>query len=258
MLSFKVLLYTLIITIYCVNSLSTNWIVKSISNAKRAIASTTVFVSSVTPISTRYDPKRPTEAAAMVASFHNGALKKATETAHLTKSSSRMAFVRDAVQHVGPSVVRIDCKRELPGRIEGGQYKDAEVVRVCGSGVVVTDDGYIMTNEHVIARSKRVTVTLSNGRVYRARVVAYDELTDLAVLKADIGKETLQTATLGNSNDLKSGDWVIAVGCPVGLDFTVTLGVVSNPKRSASEVGVPHMKGAFIQTDAALNHGTCV
>jgi S1-C subfamily serine protease len=66
---------------------------------------------------------------------------------------------------------------------------------------------------------------------------------------------SLKPAPLGDSSALQSGDWVIAVGCPVGLDFTVTLGIVSNPKRSSVEVGAPHLKGSYIQTDAALNSG---
>jgi len=73
-------------------------------------------------------------------------------------------------------------------------------------------------------------VSLANGRTYKASVVALDELTDLALIKAEVGKDELAVAPMGDSSTLQSGDWVIAVGCPVGLDFTVTLGIVSNPK----------------------------
>ena len=103
-----------------------------------------------------------------------------------------------------------------------------------------------------------MTITLSNGRSFKARVVASDEFTDLAVIKVDVEKEyncQLVKAPIGDSSSLQAGDWVIAVGCPVGLDFTVTLGVVSSPRRSANEVGAPHLKGNYIQTDAALNSG---
>lgn len=134
-------------------------------------------------------------------------------------------------------------------------YREGSSIKISGSGVIITKDGYLLTNAHVVDKTKKVTITLSNGRVYKSKVVAVDELTDLAVIKADIGSEILPAAPIGDSKDLQSGDWVIAVGCPVGLDFTVTLGIVSNPKRSAFEVGAPHMKGAFIQTDAALNQG---
>lgn len=169
-------------------------------------------------------------------------------------------FVRNAVKTVGPSVVRVDCEREVSDMMSafGESGKEGDVVKVCGSGFVVSPDGYILTNSHVVENARRVTIQLSNGRSFKASVVATDELTDLAVIKADISKEkdfSLVTAPLGDSSVLHAGDWVIAVGCPVGLDFTVTLGVVSSPKRSASEVGVPHLKGSYIQTDAALNSG---
>ena len=133
-----------------------------------------------------------------------------------------------------------------------------DVMKISGSGFVVSRDGYIMTNQHVVEASKKTTVTLANGRTFRARVVAEDELTDLAVLKVDIPRSDaafLQTAPLGDSSSLQSGDWVIAVGCPVGLDFSCSLGIVSSPLRSASEVGATHLKGTYIQTDAALNSG---
>eukprot|EP01042_Synura_sphagnicola_P001013 gene1013-1143_t len=135
--------------------------------------------------------------------------------------------------------------------------REGEVVKVGGSGFIVSSDGYILTNAHVIDQAKKITVSLSNGRAYKSNVVAFDELTDLALLKAEVGpSESLPPAPLGDSSILHSGDWVLAVGNPVGLDFTVTLGIVSSPKRSAFEVGAaPTMKGVFIQTDAALNSG---
>ena len=119
-------------------------------------------------------------------------------------------------------------------------------------------DGFILTNAHVVEGAKKTTISLSNGRSFKASVLAFDELTDLAVLKADVSAadaKFLTLAPLGDSARLQSGDWVIAVGCPVGLDFTVTLGIVSSPTRSAMEVGATHLKGSYIQTDAALNSG---
>ena len=90
----------------------------------------------------------------------------------------------------------------------------------------MSKDGYVLTNAHVVDKTKKITITLSNGRAYKTKLVAVDELTDLAVIKADIGTEELTPAPIGNSQNLQSGDWVIAVGCPVGLDFTVTLGLL--------------------------------
>jgi S1-C subfamily serine protease len=134
-------------------------------------------------------------------------------------------------------------------------YREGDTVKVSGSGIVVASDGYLLTNAHVIQNARSITITLSSGRSFRANVVAFDELTDLAVLKANTADYSLPKAPLGDSSMLQSGDWVIAVGCPVGLDFTVTLGIVSSPKRSAFEVGAMNLKGSYIQTDAALNSG---
>lgn len=170
------------------------------------------------------------------------------------------SFVREAVKNVGASVVRIDCEREVAPMLSifNDVYREhpIETIKVSGSGVVASEDGFIITNAHVVQDSKKATITLSNGRTFKVQIVATDELTDLAVLKAELDSQTkLVPAPLGNSDVLLSGDWVIAVGCPVGLDFTVTLGIVSNPKRSSTEVGAPYLRGNYIQTDAALNSG---
>eukprot|EP01039_Chlorochromonas_danica_P007899 gene7899-8714_t len=169
-------------------------------------------------------------------------------------------FVRNAVQAVGQSVVRIDCEREVSQLMSlfSDHFREGEVIRVAGTGIVASSDGYILTNAHVVEQAKKLTITFSNGRSFKAELVASDEFTDLAVIRADLSKEKdfqLQKAPMGDSGSLQAGDWVIAVGCPVGLDFTVTLGVVSSPKRSALEVGAPYLKGSYIQTDAALNSG---
>jgi len=177
------------------------------------------------------------------------------------RGSSSSSFVRDAVRTVGPSVVRIDCERDIPQMVTmfaPDNFREGDTMKVSGSGFVVTQDGFILTNAHVVEGAKKTTISLSNGRSFKAVVVALDELTDLAVLKADVSpadSKYLTIAPLGDSSKLQSGDWVIAVGCPVGLDFTVTLGIVSSPKRSAVEVGATHLKGSYIQTDAALNSG---
>jgi len=175
--------------------------------------------------------------------------------------SASSSFVRDAVRSVGPSVVRIDCERDIPQMVTmfaPENFREGDTMKVSGSGFVVSSDGYILTNAHVVEGAKKTTISLSNGRSFKAAIVALDELTDLAVLKAEVtpaDAKYLTIAPLGDSAKLQSGDWVIAVGCPVGLDFTVTLGIVSSPKRSAMEVGATHLKGSYIQTDAALNSG---
>ena len=165
---------------------------------------------------------------------------KADPPPPLSSKSTGSSFVRDAVRAVGPSVARIDCEKEIPPMLAlfNENFKEGDLIKISGSGIVVSTDGYLLTNAHVVDGSKRIIITLSNGRAYKASLVSSDELSDLAVLKADVGADSLQKAPIGDSSALVSGDWVIAVGCPVGLDFTVTLGVVSNPKRSAAEVFV--------------------
>ncbi|KAG5186673.1 trypsin-like cysteine/serine peptidase domain-containing protein [Tribonema minus] len=133
------------------------------------------------------------------------------------------------------------------GKVEQGQ----------GSGVIFSADGLVLTNAHVVNGANKVTVTLTDGRKLLATVKGADELTDLAVLKIEGEGENIPfpVAQLGDSEELSVGDWVIAVGNPVGLDSTVTLGIVSSLKRSSQEVGIPDRKVTFIQTDAAINPG---
>ena len=119
-----------------------------------------------------------------------------------------------------------------------------------GTGVVISNDGYIVTNNHVIADSDEVTVTLSNDKSYKAEIIGTDKKSDLAVLKID--ETSLVPAQLGNSENLRVGEWVLAIGSPFGLTQTVTAGIVSATGRQ--NVGVADYED-FIQTDAAINPG---
>lgn len=118
-----------------------------------------------------------------------------------------------------------------------------------GSGVIISSDGYIVTNNHVVAGADELTVTLNDNREFSARIIGNDETTDLALIKID-GKN-LPTLPVGDSDKLKVGEWVIAVGNPFGLNNTVTAGIVSAKARSIGANGVE----SFIQTDAAINQG---
>ena len=118
-----------------------------------------------------------------------------------------------------------------------------------GSGVIISADGYIVTNNHVVKGADELTVTLDDKREYSARIVGTDEMTDLALIKID-GKD-LPAITIGDSNDLKVGEWVLAVGNPFNLNSTVTAGIVSAKARS---IGANDVE-SFIQTDAAINAG---
>ena len=128
--------------------------------------------------------------------------------------------------------------------------------RRSGSGVVISPDGYIVTNNHVVADAKEVSVTFNDRYTTKAKVVGTDPGTDIAVLKVD-GDKNMSYMEFGNSDDAKLGQWVLAVGYPLSLDATVTAGIISAKGRS---IGINRSQSAsaiesFIQTDAAVNPG---
>lgn len=176
-------------------------------------------------------------------------------------------FVAEAVERISPAVVRIDAARrvspDIPEpfrnpffrRFFGGDSPETEqrVERGTGSGLIISGDGRLVTNAHVVAGADRVRVTLKDGRTFDGEVVGADEVTDLAVIKIDA--YGLPRAALGESEALIPGEWAIAIGNPLGLDNTVTIGIISALGRSSSQVGVPDKRVSFIQTDAAINPG---
>jgi Do/DeqQ family serine protease len=119
-----------------------------------------------------------------------------------------------------------------------------------GSGVIITEDGYIVTNNHVVQNASELEVTLNNNQSYKATLVGTDSKMDIALLKVET-KDKLPFATFGNSDDIKVGEWVLAVGNPYNLTSTVTAGIVSAKARNLSKDGIQ----SFIQTDAAVNPG---
>ncbi len=125
-----------------------------------------------------------------------------------------------------------------------------------GSGFIMTEDGYIVTNNHVVADADQVSITLTDGRSFRAKVVGTDSTTDVAVVK--IEAKGLPTLRIGDDETTRIGDWVLAVGNPLGLDFTVTAGIIS-AKGRGQEIQLPNAGNFtisdFIQTDAAINPG---
>lgn len=140
------------------------------------------------------------------------------------------------------------------GNPQGNGGKQRRSVRTpkqqgSGSGVIISADGYIVTNNHVVADADELTVTLNDNKEYSARIIGTDKASDLALIKID-GKN-LPTITIANSDDIKVGEWVLAVGNPFNLTNTVTAGIVSAKARSLYQNGVE----SFIQTDAAINPG---
>ena len=118
-----------------------------------------------------------------------------------------------------------------------------------GSGVIISEDGYIVTNNHVVEDADELTVTLNDNREFSARIIGTDKTSDLALIK--INAKNLSVLPVGDSDDLKVGEWVLAVGNPFNLNSTVTAGIVSAKARSLGANGVE----SFIQTDAAINSG---
>lgn len=138
------------------------------------------------------------------------------------------------------------------GRGNGGtQKRQVQTPKrtATGSGVIISADGYIVTNNHVVDGADELTVTLNDNKEYSARIIGADKTTDLALIKID-GKN-LPAITIANSDNIKIGEWVLAVGNPLGLNNTVTAGIVSAKARSLGANGVE----SFIQTDAAINAG---
>ena len=179
------------------------------------------------------------------------------------------SFVTLAVNRVGSSVVRIDTERTITRRADPffddpgfrrffgeeffPQMPQERRLRGQGSGFIIDSSGIILTNAHVVDQADKVTVLLKDGRTFEGKVQGADQVTDLAVVKID-GRD-LPVAPLGDSGQVSVGDWAIAVGNPLGLDNTVTLGIVSTLQRSSSQVGIPDKRLDFIQTDAAINPG---
>ncbi len=177
------------------------------------------------------------------------------------------SFVAEAVRGVAPAVVRIDTERTVPRQqfdptlidpllrdLLGEPGLGPEHERGQGSGVVIDDQGLVLTNAHVVERVDAVSVTLADGDQRDGVVVGSDPVTDLALVRLD-GANRPKPAPLGDSEALEVGDWAIALGTPYGLERTVTLGIVSSLHRNISSLGFSDKRLDLIQTDAAINPG---
>jgi Do/DeqQ family serine protease len=176
-------------------------------------------------------------------------------------------YITQVVEQVGPAVVRINSSRKVSQQVPdefndpffrqffGSQMptQRQRVERGTGSGFIISANGEILTNAHVVEGADTVTVLLKDGRTFQGKVMGADPVTDVAVVK--IQANDLPTVTLGNSEQIKPGEWAIAIGNPLGLDNTVTQGIISATGRSSGQVGVPDKRIDFIQTDAAINPG---
>lgn len=182
------------------------------------------------------------------------------------RDNNDLNFVARVVQRVGAGVVRINASRtvatNLPPIFDDPFFRQffnipdlprQQIQQGTGSGFIISQDGIVLTNAHVVEGADRVTVTLKDGRFFEGRVLGADPVTDIAVVKIDA--QDLPVVPLGDSDKVIIGEWVIAIGNPLGLDNTVTTGIVSATGRSSAEIGVGDKRLDFIQTDAAINPG---
>ncbi|MEP7001324.1 MAG: Do family serine endopeptidase [bacterium] len=198
-----------------------------------------------------------------------GAKVASSQVQSLAETGSAFEAIAD---HVTPSVVSIQTQRvrtvrsRNPRAPQGGGIDDffrnfeqqqgpkEQAQEASGTGFIVSKDGYILTNNHVVADADKVTVTLLDKRSFTAKVIGRDPTTDVAVIKVD--GNNLPVAALGDDNVARVGQWVVAIGNPLGLDFTVTAGIISAKGRPLPGL----LPGSYaitdyIQTDAAINPG---
>lgn len=230
--------------------------------AKVADTKTTIESSTKAQVKSKKDTKTKKQAS------------KKTADKHSLLGTEQFPSFADLVESLKPSVVNIsttnvvrrgggrfrrgprgkggnDPFEEFFKRFFGGDQPQKEFKRQgLGSGFIVSEDGYVVTNNHVIDKAEDVQVVLEDGTKYKAEIVGKDQKTDLAVLKFE-PEGKVQAVTFGNSDNLRIGDWVIAIGNPFGLGYTVTAGIVSAKGRSLGFGAYDD----FIQTDAPLNPG---
>ena len=192
------------------------------------------------------------------------AVRSAVHASGAASAAAGLVNFADVVERINPAVVNIDAtargrEPRRRGRIradpsdpfdgpDGGRGDTPR--RGAGSGFIIDADGSILTNNHVIDRAERITVKVSDGRTLRARVVGSDPDTDIALIKVD-GETGLPVAPLGDSGTLRMGEWVCAIGNPLGYEHSVTVGVISFLGRKLFDESLDN----YIQTDAAINFG---
>ncbi len=205
----------------------------------------------------------------------NGLHKDVTKRYYLTLNQKpQSSFISEALKKSGPAVVTIETQTKILAKeynlFNNGLMFDPyfdqffkiprlnkttqRIERGQGSGVIFSTNGLVLTNAHVVEKTDKVVVGLTDGRRVNAKVIGLDTITDIAVIKLD-DSDSWPTAILGDSDTLSVGDWAIAVGNPYGLENTVTLGIISNLNRNVSQLGISDKRVNLIQTDAAINPG---
>jgi len=191
-----------------------------------------------------------------------------SNAAQMTIERSRHTAITEAVRLVSPAVVGINVLQIQQYRSRDWLFDDPffrhffpetqQIVKGLGSGFIISPEGYIVTNEHVVNQAAEIVVTLPNGKKFQANVVASDYISDIALLKVD-STEPLPYAILGNSDDLIIGEWAIAFGNPFGLfdmgQPSVTQGIISATDRDFGKQSDNRVYKDMIRTDAAINSG---
>src|SRR5690606_11880517 len=158
-----------------------------------------------------------------------------------TPRSSSSDEIEELLRRLNPNQALPPGYQERRSRPRGG----------VGSGFIISEDGYLITNHHVVFGADQITVTLNDRRVFPATVIGTDELSDMALLK--IEAQGLPAVTFGDSEAVKVGEWVLAIGSPFGLEFSAAAGIVSAKGRSVPGNQTSYV--SFIQTDVAINQG---
>ena len=184
----------------------------------------------------------------------------------------RKSFITSAIEKAGPSVVTIENQKLIRRKVISNESSilldpyferffgirlpkeiEPRIEQSQGSGFIFAD-GLVITNAHVVSNSDNIIIGLTDGRKFKGQVIGEDSISDLAIVKL-LGQGPWPKAILGNSSQIKVGDWAIAVGNPFGLENTVTLGIISNLNRNVSQLGIYDKRFNLIQTDAAINPG---
>nr|XP_025035602.1 serine protease HTRA4 [Pelodiscus sinensis] len=156
-------------------------------------------------------------------------------------------FIADVVEKIAPAVVHLELFRRV-------SYASQDVLVSSGSGFIVSEEGLIVTNAHVLTDKQRVRVELKSGEQYEAKIKDVDHKLDIALIKI-YPNTALPVLLLGSSSDLRPGEFVVALGSPFSLQNTVTAGIVSTTQRGSEELGLKDSDMAYIQTDAIINYG---
>ncbi|BAU63424.1 2-alkenal reductase [Stanieria sp. NIES-3757] len=169
-------------------------------------------------------------------------------------------FVTTVSKAVEPAVVQVNVSRALDGVFlpplfgrQPGNLPSQPTLRGLGSGFVIDPNGLILTNAHVVNQADEVTVSFQDGRLLDGEVLGKDPVTDIAVVK--VQAQNLPAVRIGDSDRVEQGQWAIAIGNPLGLQETVTVGVISATHRFSRDIGIADKRIGFLQTDAAINPG---